>query len=91
MTEQLSIAQGIRQGLIDLKNDRSTYIRSPHVLAKYEELCDVLRAHVQHYGADAKPDSEKSPEQLEGEWPSFIDHDHCLATDRRHDDGSEGY
>jgi ABC-type multidrug transport system ATPase subunit len=65
MTDHHSRAQRIRQELVALKEDRTTYVRSSHVLVKYEELCEVLRAHKQTYGADAQSNGDKSPDQLE--------------------------
>ncbi|KAA8910420.1 hypothetical protein FN846DRAFT_939196 [Sphaerosporella brunnea] len=68
MTGHHSAAQRIREDLIALKQDRTTYIRSADVLTKYEELCDVLRAHQQQYGIDAVTGGgEESAEQLESE------------------------
>ncbi|KAF8541371.1 hypothetical protein BDD12DRAFT_948934 [Trichophaea hybrida] len=55
--------QSFYHGLITLKEDRTTYIRTADVLSRYEVLSDLLGAHEEQYGAFEAEDSN----QLESE------------------------
>ena len=45
--------QAFYRGLITLKNNRTTYIRSSDVLANYEQLGHLLRSHQELYGSSS--------------------------------------
>lgn len=64
MTENSSIIQKLQtlyQGLITLKEDRTTYIRTTDVLNNYDVLCDLLRAHEEQYSVAQAEDSNVEP------------------------------
>ena len=52
--------QAFYRGLITLKNDRTTYIRSSDVLANYEQLGHLLRSHQELYGSSTTTTSSSS-------------------------------
>jgi len=57
--------RGFRDGLLVLKEDRTTYIRSADVLVNYNTLCELHEAVESQFGA-LDSGSEKSSEQLDG-------------------------
>lgn len=53
MSEHPSAArdlQKLRQNIVALKDDRSTYIKTTDVLRYYGELTELLRAHEEYFG-----------------------------------------
>lgn len=58
--------RGFRDGLLVLKEDRTTYIRSADVLVNYQTLCELHEAVESQFGA-LDSGSEKSSEQLDVE------------------------
>jgi hypothetical protein len=72
MTEHTAIARRLRtyyEGLITLKEDRTTYIKAQDVLSNYETLCELLKAHEDQFGeyeaSDMDGNGTKSEDQLE--------------------------
>lgn len=63
--------QAFYRGLVTLKNDRTTYIRSSDVLANYEQLGHALRSHQELYGTSSGDERQAEPpsSQLECEPP----------------------
>ncbi|KAI5854409.1 hypothetical protein BZA05DRAFT_335573 [Tricharina praecox] len=69
MAETTPITQRLRDfldGLIVLKEDRTTYIRSANVLVNYDTLCELHGAVESQFGA-LDSGNEKSSEQLDAE------------------------
>ncbi|CCX31889.1 hypothetical protein FPQ18DRAFT_399782 [Pyronema domesticum] len=74
MTEHTAIARRLRayyEGLITLKEDRTTYIKAQDVLSNYETLCELLKAHEEQFGeyeaSDMDGNGTESEDQLESE------------------------
>lgn len=72
MTEHTAIARRLRayyEGLITLKEDRTTYIKAQDVLSNYETLCELLKAHEEQFGeyeaSDMDGNGTESEDQLE--------------------------
>lgn len=74
MAETTPITQRLRDfldGLIVLKEDRTTYIRSANVLVNYDTLCELHGAVESQFGA-LDSGNEKSSEQLDGTSSSLL-------------------
>ena len=73
MAQTVSTVQRLRDfrhGLIVLKDDRTTFIRSGNVLVNYETLCELHGAVESQFGA-VDGGKEKSSEQLDGTLPLY--------------------
>ena len=66
----------LREQLVDLKDDRTTYIKSADVLTYYDELTELVKAFEQQFGDAAQALAtgdmpQKSPIQRESPSPSI--------------------